>query len=587
MVARMSTKEQTNFDHARLLKQTLTLRREASKEFRYALRRAKEAAADDQVDLAIRWCIHGSTIAQLSNPGFFYSQEMEELLADIGRSNLASAPRPPEKSGNFKRFLHVLTRVYERGGHTRVVASWIDACVQFAPGEHHSVLISKQDELSVPTWLTDATRKSGGELIELSMELSWLERAAEMRSRSLEFDAIILHIHPNDPVPNIAFYDRSIPVLFFDHADHLFSLGVDLAAVIADLRSVGHDLSMRFRSPAARKLILPLPLTDRGPASAGKIEARRKLGLPVEGLLALTIGEPYKFAEGFGYSFPEVMQSICNGDSRVCIAAIGISESGPFPELKRLTSGQFMPVGFIKDREILELYYCAADVYLDSFPCTSVTAVLDAALRGLPVQTFQIPWQRMMWCDDPGIDSLATRATTQDEYVAGALELLNLPEDKRSELGARFRAAVLREHCGASWKGRWLDPAIDALRLPRNDTAHLSAPEYPGERESTLLWLDRTWTGNLPASMFVAGAILNTEEPKVYRMGVPKGTVRNSVGAGDSMVAGFIAGFLENGSYEHALRLGSAAGSASAFSEGLAGREEIMKLYDELSKEGF
>jgi len=92
---------------------------------------------------------------------------------------------------------------------------------------------------------------------------------------------------------------------------------------------------------------------------------------------------------------------------------------------------------------------------------------------------------------------------------------------------------------------------------------------------------------NVLVSMAGDGAILITDEPKVYRMGVPKGTVRNSVGAGDSMVAGFIAGYLENENYDHALRLGSAAGSASAFSEGLAGKEETMKLYDELSKEGF
>lgn len=92
---------------------------------------------------------------------------------------------------------------------------------------------------------------------------------------------------------------------------------------------------------------------------------------------------------------------------------------------------------------------------------------------------------------------------------------------------------------------------------------------------------------NVLISMAGDGAILITEDEHVYRMGVPKGKVKNSVGAGDSMVAGFIAGYLENGSYEHALRLGSAAGSASAFSEGLAGREDIMKLYEELSKEGF
>lgn len=91
---------------------------------------------------------------------------------------------------------------------------------------------------------------------------------------------------------------------------------------------------------------------------------------------------------------------------------------------------------------------------------------------------------------------------------------------------------------------------------------------------------------NVLISMAGDGAILIAEDGKVYERKAAKGIVKNSVGAGDSMVAGFIAGFLENGSYEHALRLGSAAGSASAFSEGLAGREDIMKLYDKLSLEG-
>lgn len=99
--------------------------------------------------------------------------------------------------------------------------------------------------------------------------------------------------------------------------------------------------------------------------------------------------------------------------------------------------------------------------------------------------------------------------------------------------------------------------------------------------------LQKKGARNVLISMAGDGAILITEEEEVFRMGVPKGTVKNSVGAGDSMVAGFIAGYLENGSFKHALRLGSAAGSASAFSEGLAGREDIMRLYEELSKEGF
>lgn len=91
---------------------------------------------------------------------------------------------------------------------------------------------------------------------------------------------------------------------------------------------------------------------------------------------------------------------------------------------------------------------------------------------------------------------------------------------------------------------------------------------------------------NVLVSMAKDGAVLITSEGGVYRMAVPEGTVRNSVGAGDSMVAGFLAGYLENGDYEHALRLGSASGSATAFSEGLAEKEEIMKLYTQLCQEG-
>ena len=71
--------------------------------------------------------------------------------------------------------------------------------------------------------------------------------------------------------------------------------------------------------------------------------------------------------------------------------------------------------------------------------------------------------------------------------------------------------------------------------------------------------------------------MLIDEQGIAHRCGVCKGTVKNSVGAGDSMVAGFTAGIL-TGDYEYALKLGTAAGGATAFSEGLASRERIEEL---------
>ena len=84
---------------------------------------------------------------------------------------------------------------------------------------------------------------------------------------------------------------------------------------------------------------------------------------------------------------------------------------------------------------------------------------------------------------------------------------------------------------------------------------------------------------NVLISMAGDGAILLTAEGVFYRSAAPKGTLVTSVGAGDSMVAGFLAGFMESdGSYEHAFYMGVATGSASAFSPNLATREEALAL---------
>ena len=86
---------------------------------------------------------------------------------------------------------------------------------------------------------------------------------------------------------------------------------------------------------------------------------------------------------------------------------------------------------------------------------------------------------------------------------------------------------------------------------------------------------------NVLVSMAGDGALLLDENGKTHICGVCKGKVKNSVGAGDSMVAGFIAGSA-NGDYEYALKLGTAAGGATAFSEGLAEKEEIYRLLEQL-----
>ena len=90
--------------------------------------------------------------------------------------------------------------------------------------------------------------------------------------------------------------------------------------------------------------------------------------------------------------------------------------------------------------------------------------------------------------------------------------------------------------------------------------------------------LQKMGAKNVLISMAKDGAILICEDGSIYESEAPKGIVRNSVGAGDSMVAGFVAGYSITNDLEYALKLGICTGSASAFSNNLASKEEVKQL---------
>lgn len=85
---------------------------------------------------------------------------------------------------------------------------------------------------------------------------------------------------------------------------------------------------------------------------------------------------------------------------------------------------------------------------------------------------------------------------------------------------------------------------------------------------------------NVIVSMAGDGAVFICENGEIYKSEAPKGVVKNSVGAGDSMVAGFLAGFYETKDFAEAFKMGVCTGSASAFSEDLATKEQVRQVMD-------
>ena len=97
--------------------------------------------------------------------------------------------------------------------------------------------------------------------------------------------------------------------------------------------------------------------------------------------------------------------------------------------------------------------------------------------------------------------------------------------------------------------------------------------------------LQKMGARNVLISLGGEGAMLIDENGGKHKAGVLKEKVINTVGSGDSMVAGFIAGYETKQSYSYALKLGSVCGNATAFLSGLATKKKIEELLEKFEKE--
>ena len=181
---------------------------------------------------------------------------------------------------------------------------------------------------------------------------------------------------------------------------------------------------------------------------------------------------------------------------------------------------------------------------------------------------------------------LATLTKEDILVLAGSIPN-TLPEDIYEKILARLESKGIRVVVDAT-----KDLLLNVLKYhpflikPNNhELGEIFGVELK-DRQSVIPYgkkLQKMGAVNVLISMAGEGAVLIAENGDVYEEPAPKGKLINGVGAGDSMVAGFMAGYMEKQDYEYAFHMGIAAGSASAFSENLATREEIEAVYQQIT----
>jgi hypothetical protein len=297
-----------------------------------------------------------------------------------------------------------------------------------------------------------------------------------------------------------------------NHADHAFWLGVGVADAVADFRPSGAAVTTGRRGVAAeRSRPLPVPLPVIPPPD--RRAARGRMRLDEARPLLASVAAAYKFAPVLDPTFPQLAAHALQAVPGAAFAVLGPEMDARWKAAAAQVDGRLWALGFNPDAAtLLE----AADLYVDSWPCSSATAVLEAGLHELPIVTLRPDGdaQGLLAADMPSLDGLLVTCADPEEHAATIAALMADPQ-RRKRLGSQMRERILAEHTGPGWRA-----ALEELIAAAHDLGPVGPPEDVATSPAA------TWECLLETLHAASGMGLTAQEAErqeVARRRVPAG----------------------------------------------------------------
>ena len=418
------------------------------------------------VERVLRSATVAASFAWHSPIGTLNDPVLERLVRDAVRPDGDVRIDPDREDG---RVLHVLSEGYPVGGHTRLAWRWITR----DPRQSDVALTMQRG--AAPEHLRTATEASGGRVYDLAKAFpTFTARAEALRRLMNRASMVVVHAHPLDPLPLAAasLAGPRPPVVYENHADHTYWLGLGATDVVADHRAIGQRLSGELRGVREERLgLLPLPI-DPAPTAATRKTVRGRLGLRPSQVAAVTVAGAFKMSPLWGDGFHDLLRRVLPQVPDLAVVIVGTPAEGPWERLRAEFPQRVFPIGEVEDAASL---YPGMDIYLDSYPLSSATSILEAAVAGLPPLSLLLNegYTESFHANSPGLARTGHAMSTEDEYVTTLRALVD-DRDFRRERADLARREVAATHAGASWT-----EALEALYRRAREVVAVDLDEYP------------------------------------------------------------------------------------------------------------
>lgn len=345
------------------------------------------------------------------NSGYYTCSYIENFLTDYAHKINNDSNYVKYKPNSF---LHVLTTGYNTGGHTRVIERWI----QNAPiNQSHSVLFTNYKEFNMKT-LEQNVKNKNGNIIFLDNQLSIDEKALSLRKIGFEYQYIVLHVHMDDIIPMLAFGTEKFtrPILFYNHASHLFWIGKSISDVVLDLEK--NDSVTLVNRNIKNSCFLGIPSEKLIYSKKDKYEIRKNLNLPVDKKIIITAGSEVKYRPIGNDHYGNIINKMLD-ENTICYI-IGIDKKNKYwKKYIKNSNGHIIPLKYINFNNGFLDYIAAADLYIDSYPFCGGTAMIDAISQGVPSLSLISTYPQMDY-----LKETSAYCKTKDEFITKAKKIM-------------------------------------------------------------------------------------------------------------------------------------------------------------------
>jgi hypothetical protein len=445
------------------LAQTVNLDRNYA-EFLDLLDLAEARRDEGRLEAAAVYAQAAAQHAWLNPNGLFASDRLEGLVADLASKVEGPAARCP-RTAEPTSVLHVVTQAYQSGGSTQFVACWIDEDLE----RQHRICLTQQGANDIPEKIASRSTSSGA-LIRLDDGPgSLLDRARALRRLALEAQVVLLNVHPHDVVPSIAFSGQSgfPPIIYVNHADHVFWLGTRTAETVLNMRLSGSQLAAERRGiEPGRSNLTCRPLRPVG-RTISRDDAKRSFGLAPSDILIVTAADGSKYRSIGQPSLLDMILPAFSSNTRLRLLAAGPRPEGEWANAEIQTQGRIKALGPLPEVSTL---HQAADIYLDSYPFASLTSLLEAGSFGTPSITYRAHPDScaVLGADTHGLDQFMVRPTNPDDLRAEIGKLAG-DDEARQGLGSAIQRAIVETHTGPGWRkgiGQLYQAAAQSFPVP-------------------------------------------------------------------------------------------------------------------------